>query len=364
MGGMHVACCVQLEDSQVYDYLEPLARHPAVTRVWIVRDRIARYAPVTNAEWITTSSATRAGRWARMWRACGELAARPEVAAFVSFNPYPYGRIAAAAARRHGKAWHYGFIGSDWYRDVGGPLGPVLRPDLRRAPFLTVTGEGMRAELSALGVPAERVAVLPHVVDLERHPLGDPERADHDLVYVGKLVARKRVGDLLDALARLRGRGLAPRLLVVGEGPERAALEVRAARLGLGAAARFVGFQADPAPWIRRARVVVVASSEEGFPFALVEGMAAGLVPVASRVGTIPDQLRHDVDALLFPAGDVGALAEALARLLTEPALHERLRARVQALRPGFDLSVATAVWDGFLRRAGAARGAAGGVAA
>lgn len=361
MGRMHVACCVQLEDSQVYDYLEPLARHPLVERVWIVRDRPARYAPVTNAEWITTGSGTRAGRWAKMWRACEALAARPEVGAFVSFNPYPYGRIAAAAARRHGKAWHYGFIGSDWYRDARGPLGALLRPDLRRAPFVTATGAGMRTEILAAGVPAGRVAVLPHVVDLGRHALGDPERADHELVYVGKLVARKRVGDLLEALARLPGRGLSPRLLVVGEGPCRAALEAQAGRLGLGGTVRFVGFQADPAPWIRRARAVVVASAEEGFPFALVEGMAAGLVPVASRVGTIPDQLRHEEDALLFPAGDVGALTEALARLLTEPGLHTRLRARVLQRRPGLDLSAATPVWDGFLR--GAAAGVAGGAA-
>lgn len=348
---MHVACCMQAEDSQVYDYLEPLARHPRVERVWIVRSCAARYAPVRGASWVLTPAATRPGRWARMRHACEALAARPEVRAFVSFNPFPYGLIGARAASRHGKAWHLGFIGSDWYRDARGPLGALLLPMARRADFLTATGEGMRAEMVARGLDPARIAVLPHCIDLARHPVADPAEAEVDFLYVGKLVRRKRVEDLLRALARLRGDHPEARLLVVGDGPERASLEGLRARLGLEAAVEFLGFQVDPAPIYRRARAVLISSSEEGLPFALVEGLASGLVPLASRVGTIADCFTDEVDALLFAPGDVAGLATRMGRLIEDGALRARLREGALRLRPRFDFARATEVWDAFLRR-------------
>jgi L-malate glycosyltransferase len=132
---------------------------------------------------------------------------------------------------------------------------------------------------------------------------------------------------LLDAVALLRDRGLPCTLALVGDGPERPALEEQAARLGIDV--RFLGTRTDVESLLARADVVVLPSLHEGMSNAVMEAMAAGLPVVATEVGGTAELLRGR--GLLVPPSDSAALADGLGQVLGDPALAARLGAGARA---------------------------------
>ena len=148
------------------------------------------------------------------------------------------------------------------------------------------------------------------------------------LVSVARLdESQKDFSTLLRAYALLAAGGLAVPLVVVGEGRDRAALEALARELEVGDAVRFVGYAANPLPWVRGAAAVVLSSRYEGLPTVLVEGLTLGKVLVASDCPTGPREvLDHGRAGLLVPPGDPRALAEALGRALTDGPLRAQLQ--------------------------------------
>jgi len=345
-----VACCISSHDSLTFHYLTPLARHPLVSKLWIVRPRESAYGAIPKAEYVLTPARAKPVRFLQMYRACRQLARRTEVRAFVSFNPVPYGLIALFASRGSGTPIHLGFIGSDWYTHSVGPLGRWFMPRYRKASFITATGVGMRRAMMDRGLDGDRIAVLPHCVDPDEYPVSDPANAKHTFVFVGELNRRKRVDLILHAFADVAKRHPAARLCIVGDGAEGGKLRALAQDLGIAESVTFTGFVRNVYSHLADARVVVVASEQEGFPFALVEGMCAGLVPVSTPVGTIPDLIEDGRNGLLCPRGDATALAACMMRLLEEDGLYDRIRPNVLAMREQFSFDAATAVWDRWLR--------------
>ena len=153
------------------------------------------------------------------------------------------------------------------------------------------------------------------------------------VLFVGRLVERKGVAHLIEAMARL-GRGdEGPRLEIVGDGPERPRLEALARRLGV---VNRVAFRGKIAPdelqaSYARAAVCVLPSvldargDTEGLGVVLLEAMNHATPVIASRVGGIPDIVEDGVSGLLVPPGDADALAAAVRRLGDDPALARRL---------------------------------------
>lgn len=181
-----------------------------------------------------------------------------------------------------------------------------------------------RSELEAAReiAPRLQVALLPNGIDCapflcQPRPARAPG-APLRLVYLGRFARTKGLFEIMDALALVRRRGVAAQLVVAGGGPEEAALRRSVRALGLEECVRFVG------PAFGEAKVQLLADSEvlllpsvhlEGLPYALLESMAAGLVPVVTRVGAIPDVVDEGVHGLFVPGREPGALAEAIAAL-------------------------------------------------
>src|SRR5918993_3448131 len=140
------------------------------------------------------------------------------------------------------------------------------------------------------------------------------------VVFVGRLHRQKGVHTLVRAVPLLPP---GTRVTLVGDGPERAAVERLAAGLGVADRVRVTGFlpHAEGLALLAAARVAVLPSAYEELGTALVEAMAAARPVVASRVGGIPELVRDGVDGLLVPPGDPVALAAALTRVLTDPGL-------------------------------------------
>ncbi len=207
--------------------------------------------------------------------------------------------------------------------------------------FVAVSGP-IREELEGAGMPPARVRSIPNGVDTRRFaPVEPAERRRLRralglppvpvVVYSGRLSPEKGVDVLLDGWAAARGRGLLATLCLVGDGPERAALERRARDHGIVGAVRFAGAAPDVAPWLAAADAFVLPSRVEGLSVALLEAMATALPVVATDVGGTREAAGGA--AVLVRGGDPLALADGLGAVLAEPekaqAIGEAARRRV-----------------------------------
>jgi len=241
----------------------------------------------------------------------------------------------------------------------------------RLATHVTAVSEAVADSAMALGVPRGRITVIPNGVDTDRFdgraPADEARRVlgggEAPLVgSVGCLAPRKDYGTLLEALALLAGRGRAFGAVLVGEGPERAALEARSTALGLGARVRFLGERCAVERLLPGMDVFVLSSREEGIPNALLEAMAAGRPCVATAVGGTPEVLEDGATGWLVPAGSPEALAAALEEALARPeeALRRGAAAR-RAMRERHSIGAMARAHESFYERvSGGARGTAG----
>ena len=204
----------------------------------------------------------------------------------------------------------------------------------RRAAAVVPVSEGLRAAMAReLGLPPSRMTTIynPFDPNVDRLADEDPPPAWFDgagpiVVAVGRLTPQKAYPGLLEALRRVRER-VPARLVILGEGEERRALEARIAELGLSGAVQMPGFVSNPFPAMRAADAFVLASDWEAFPFVLVEAMRVGAASVATDSEFGPNEIiEPERSGLLVPTGDPAALAEAILRILTEPGLVTRLR--------------------------------------
>jgi glycogen synthase len=150
--------------------------------------------------------------------------------------------------------------------------------------------------------------------------------------YIGRIAPQKDVGTLINAFGQVTEPAC---LLIVGDGPGRRAAEQQARPLPR--PVRFTGFapHARIPAVLQHIDLLVLATRYEELPSVLIEGMAAGLPVIATRVGGIPALVAHDVNGLLVPPGDAAALAAAISRVLTEPGTAARLAAAPGRPRSG-----------------------------
>ena len=209
----------------------------------------------------------------------------------------------------------------------------------RHTTRLIAVGPEVRDDLVALGVaPAEKFSVIRLGIDLPgrvpsverraefRRLFGIPE--DRFVVgWIGRMTAIKRVGDVLLTFKKLREQGVDATLCLVGDGPDRLAIEAQAAELGLMRHILFVGYQQDVSPYFAFFDALLLTSGNEGTPVVAIESLAAGRPVVSTAVGGVGDVVLDGTDGLLAPAGDIDALARDLARLAASPELREQMGA-------------------------------------
>jgi glycosyltransferase involved in cell wall biosynthesis len=209
---------------------------------------------------------------------------------------------------------------------------------------LVAVSPQVRDDLVALGVaPRERFVVVRLGIELEqrvaaeRDGRGESRRVlgigpDRFAVgWIGRMTGVKRTDDVLRAFRRLRDRGVDACLCMVGDGPDRPAVERRAHELGIMRDTLFLGYQEEVAPYYAAFDAMILPSINEGTPVSALEALAAGRPVVATRVGGVPDVVREGENGFLVDAGDVDALADRLARLAADPELRELLGAAGRA---------------------------------
>lgn len=183
--------------------------------------------------------------------------------------------------------------------------------------------------------------------------------AAHRVVaMVGRLRAEKSADLVVNGLATLRTSAPSIRLLLVGDGPARNALEAQVAAAGLADRVYFAGFQADVPRWLAAADALALPTVDgEGFPIAGIEAMAAGLPVVGFRMGGLPELVQHGHEGWLAEPGDVDGLAEGLRQVLTNDDLRAQMARAARARARTFTLEAhVRALEDVYLGVAGTKR--------
>jgi glycosyltransferase involved in cell wall biosynthesis len=230
----------------------------------------------------------------------------------------------------------------------------VISPGIKKAVWQAYGPRARRVEMVSPGIDLQRFDALS--ADLRR--VAEYRRGAGRVVgTVARLVAQKATHVLLDATPRLLADDPTTRVLIVGDGPLRDTLERRARRLGIAHAVSFAGYQEDVASAYRAMDVFVLPSRDEGYGVVFLEAMAMGVPVVGTRVIGTEDAVEDGVTGLLVPHADAPALAEALRRMLGDPALARRLReAAAERVRRDFSRERWTAQVEALYRDLGAGR--------
>ncbi len=261
----------------------------------------------------------------------------------VASFPYvsvPVARLMSLVKRRPLVVTWLEYWGDYWYEYLGraGTIGKLFEAlALRCSPRIVVLSEFTKRRLLAAGARADRIVMVPNGVDTARIADVPPSPQSTDLVYVGRLLAHKQVHLLIEALRLLRQLRPDVTLLIIGDGPERPALERLAATLAMGAAVRFAGqlrTSTGVYAHLKASRVLVLPSKREGFGTVVLEAWACGIPAV---VCDEPDNAT--VELLDSPvkgrvvSSNPGALAAACEELLARDASGSRAALHAAAAR-------------------------------
>jgi glycosyltransferase involved in cell wall biosynthesis len=279
----------------------------------------------------TTGAAANLSKYARLYSATRAAAGDGDFDAVIGHFLYPTAWLARMAAKRADCPYVLVAHGTDVVSASGpGRLARLSREAAAEADLIVAVSNDLAVRVrEELRIP-ERVPVRPlHMgVDLSAfHPPDDDHRPalgwDAEArvaLFVGNLTDAKGVDVLLAAFATLSSEGTCDRLVVAGDGPERAALQASARALGVSAAVDFEGVlpRDEVAERMRGADVLVLPSRREGLGLVVLEAMACGTPAVASRVGGIPEVLPDPSCGRLVTPGDADALAAAVREVLSD----------------------------------------------
>lgn len=264
--------------------------------------------------------------------------------------------LLARLARRPYLLHVHGSEFAQFYQDCG-PLGQrVVRLVLARSALVLALSEAWRTTLGQI-CPRARIEVLRNAVplpppdDLRRAASGRPT-----LLFLGEVARHKGVFELARAFAPLTGEF--PELTLVYGGTGGAIEELRrlVTQLALEGRVEFTGWvesQRKRAAY-SAATIFVLPSHAEGMPMALLEAMSWGLPVIATAVGGVPEMITHEANGILVSPGDIEALAAAIARLMGDAPLRERLGgAARETIATRFSLNAAVERLLGIYRRFG-----------
>jgi L-malate glycosyltransferase len=208
----------------------------------------------------------------------------------------------------------------------------VVAFSIEQSDGVTTVSESLKRDtISSLGIKRD-IRVIPNFLDCDEYRREiDPDlrrrlapRGEAIVIHVSNFRPVKRVDVVFDVFQRIRARTPA-RLVLIGDGPERAALERRVAATGLSSDVLFAGEQQNLVTWLSAADVFLLPSAQESFGLAALEAMACEVPVVATNIGGLPEVIEHGRTGLLYDLDDVEGMAEGARMVLSNANLRARI---------------------------------------
>ena len=220
-----------------------------------------------------------------------------------------------------------------------------------KAQKLISVSQGVDSHFSWL--PPSQRTVIPNPLELSESDRASPDVATVAeprrkwISAMGRLTAQKGFDLLLSAFASVASQHADWGLMIIGEGELRRELEDLSKKLGVSESVIFTGLLSNPFPTLRSSSLFVMASRFEGFPYAALEAMACGLPIIYTDCPSGPREIiREGIDGLLVPNGNVGALATAMDRLMSDENERQRLAERAAEVLQRFGTEKVIVQWE------------------
>jgi N-acetyl-alpha-D-glucosaminyl L-malate synthase BshA len=226
---------------------------------------------------------------------------------------------------------------------------------------ITSVSESLKRDtIAAFGV-ARDIEVIPNFLDTDeyrrqpdpslRQRLCPPDECEALITHVSNFRSVKRVGLVVDIFQRIRRRVRA-RLVMVGDGPDRVAVERQVDENGLREYVDFVGEQHDIVSWLSASDLFLLPSAQESFGLAALEAMACEVPVIASRVGGLPEVIQDGVTGYICDPEDIAGMAERGISLLMHPERRQQIgRAAADDVRRRFCTSVVVPKYEAYYDR-------------
>jgi glycosyltransferase involved in cell wall biosynthesis len=192
---------------------------------------------------------------------------------------------------------------------------------LGRTDLFVANSAAIVDDLREAGVDARRIAAFPNGVRLPEPAAiaeGEARRTGARLIYAGRLSPDKRIEVTIEALSKVRARGVGAELTLLGRGPDEGRLKEAAARFGVAEAVRFAGAKDDVYPAMLSHDVFVSASLREGQSNALLEALACGCIPVAAAASGVVDTIREGETGFVCEDPSASGLSDGIMRVLAQ----------------------------------------------
>jgi glycosyltransferase involved in cell wall biosynthesis len=259
---------------------------------------------------------------------------RPDILQSHNIKSHLFVRLTGLHKRYPWIAFHHGYTAVDWKDRL---YSHVDRWSLRKAHRVVAVCGPFAKRLIRRGVRADRIRIQhnsvrpwtpPSAEELQRVRGALRIGAELVVLCVGRLSFEKGHADLLQALAILKKSKVPEfRVVLAGEGPERGRLQTLCRQLGIEKRVLMPGHQSDLRPYYGMADLLVLPSHTEGSPNVVLEAMTAGVAVAATRVGGVPEIVQQERTGVIVPPHEPAAMAEAMERLLRNPALRRQLAA-------------------------------------
>jgi len=313
---MRVLITMGLADRSVEHHIKPITAIKNVDKIIIVRDRtgpiLDKVVYITPPEWSVKFPILKTiFKFALLLYAAVRY--NPDIVH--GFLLFPYGLMSYLAGRITGKNVGVSLIAGpvELYTPFGGsPIGkyPYNKPlpkisglsnimlyIIRNMEYITTTGSFTRNFLVENKVRKDKIFIMPHVVDDRFKPYN--KEKIYDVIYVGRLAKVKHVEILIKAVDIVRRSLPDIRVAIVGDGPEMGDLQLLSKEVGLNKNICFIGYKSNVWDWYNYAKISVVCSEREGFPYSVVEALSCGVPVITTNCGDVTDIVRNGLNGII-----------------------------------------------------------------
>jgi len=336
---MKLLITIKLSDRSMWNHISPIANLDSVDEIVIVRDspgikiNKVRYVSIFKQNMVSQILNIPIKLIQIIQLIWVSIVEKPSL--IHSYLLFPYGYLALIAGKLTGRKVGVSLIAGpvETYMLGGSPIGtcaydrPLPPPNtlnsliisiLNKFDIITVTGSYTKNYLVSRGLDEDKLIILPHSVDERFRPLNVEK--DYDVVFVGRLAEVKHVETIIHAISIVRNQYPSVRVAIVGDGRERKNLEIISDNFGLGEIIHFIGYQDNTWEWYNRAKMSILSSEREGFPYSVVESLKCGVPVIVSKCGDVADIVIDSFNGVIIQDHkNADNLARIIIDLLTHP---------------------------------------------